>query len=246
LSTTFTYVLITVPIEIGLAMVLAYILFKKMRGRGVYRTLYYLPYITSVVAAAVVFDWLFHAQYGLVNQLIGYVGIGPQQWLEEPDGVFSLIASGIGVRLPDWAAGPSLALVVVAIFTIWHFVGYQVVIFLAGLSNISPEYYEAARLDGANERQIFTKITFPLLSPTTFFVFTVASIGALRSFESIYILTNGGPLDTTRVVTMLIFRTFFQQGQIGLGAALAFILTVIILVFTLIQFRVLGRRVQYG
>jgi multiple sugar transport system permease protein len=246
LSTTFTYVLITVPIEIGLAIVLAYILFQKMRARGVYRTLYYLPYITSVVAAAVVFNWLFHPQYGLVNQLIGYIGIGPQQWLDEPDGVFSLIASGVGVTLPEWAAGPSLALVVVAIFTIWHFVGYQVVIFLAGLSNISPEYYEAARLDGASERQLFTKITFPLLSPTTFFVFTVASIGALRSFESIYILTNGGPLDTTRVVTMLVFRTFFQQGQIGLGAALAFILTVIILIFTLIQFRILGRRVQYG
>jgi multiple sugar transport system permease protein len=246
LSTTFTYLLITVPIEIALAVVLAYILFQKMRGRGIYRTLYYLPYITSVVAAAVVFNWLFHPQYGLLNQLLGYVGIGPQQWLDEPDGVFALIASGLGVRLPEWAAGPSLALVVVAVFTIWHFVGYQVVIFLAGLSNISPEYYEAARLDGANERQIFTRITWPLLSPTTFFIFTVASIGALRSFESIYILTNGGPLDTTRTVTMLVFRTFFQQGQIGLGAAVAFILTVIILIFTLIQFRILGRRVEYG
>lgn len=246
LSTTFTYMVVTVPIQIAIAVVLAYILFQKMRGRGLYRTLYYLPYITSVVAAAVVFNWLFHPQYGLINQVLALVGIGGQQWLDEPDGVVALIASGLGVRVPDWAAGPSLALVVVAIFTIWHFVGYQVVLFLAGLSNISPEYYEAARLDGASERQLFTKITWPLLSPTTFFVFTVASIGSLRSFESIYILTNGGPLDTTRTVTMLVFRTFFQQGQIGLGAALAFILTVIILAFTLFQFRILGRRVHYG
>jgi multiple sugar transport system permease protein len=246
LSTTFTYLIITVPVEMAIAIVVAYVLFQKMRGRGVYRTLFYLPYVTSVVAAAVVFNWLFHPQYGLVNALLGAIGIGPQQWLQEPDGLFAIMASGFGITLPDWAAGPSLALVVVAIFTIWHFVGYQVVIFLAGLSNISPEYYEAARLDGASERQIFTQITLPLLSPTTFFVFTVASIGALRSFESIFILTNGGPLDTTRTVTMLVFRTFFQQGQIGLGAAVAFILTVVILLFTLIQFRVLGRRVQYG
>jgi len=246
LSTTFTYLIITVPLEIAAAMVVAYLLFQKMRGRGLYRTLFYLPYVTSVVAAAVVFNWLFHPQYGLVNTVLGLVGVGPQQWLDEPDGLFQLIASAFGLSIPDWSAGPSLALVVVAVFTIWHFVGYQVVIFLAGLSNISPEYYEAARLDGASERQIFTKITLPLLSPTTFFVFTVASIGALRSFESIYILTNGGPLDTTRTVTMLVFRTFFQQGQIGLGAAVAFILTVIILVFTLVQFRLVGRRVQYG
>ena len=125
---------------------------------------------------------------------------------------------------------------------------FTFVIFLAGLSNISQDFYEAARLDGANERQIFTKITLPLLSPTTFFVFTVASIGVLRSFDSVYVLTNGfgGPLDTTRTVTLLVFKTAFQQAQFGLGAALAFILTMIILLFTLIQFRILGRRVFYG
>ncbi len=246
LSTTFTYVLFTVPIEMAIALVLAYLLFQKMRGRDIYRTMYYLPYVTSLVAAAVVFNFLFHAQYGIVNAVLGLVGMGPQRWLDEPRGLFELVGSSAGVQLPGWAAGPSLALVVVCIATIWHFIGYQVVIFMAGLSNISPEYYEAARLDGASERQIFTKITLPLLSPTTFFVFTIASIGALRSFETIFVLTSGGPLDTTRTVTLLVFRTFFQQGQIGLGAAVAFILTLIILVFTLVQFRVLGRRVQYG
>src|SRR5439155_11828119 len=118
--------------------------------------------------------------------------------------------------------------------------------FLAGLGSISPEYYEAARLDGASEWQIFRKITFPLLSPTTFFVFTIATIASLRVFNQIYVLTNGGPLDTTRTVTMLVFRTFFQQTQLGLVAAMAFLLTLIILAFTLVQFRVLGRRVFYG
>ncbi len=246
LSTTFTYVIFTVPLEMAVALVIAYLLFQKMRGRGIYRTLYYLPYVTSLVAAAAVFVWVFHPQYGLVNDVIGLIGIGPQSWLDEPRGLFELLASSFGLALPAWLAGPSLALVVLSLVTVWHYMGYQIVIFLAGLSNISNEYYEAARLDGASERQLFTKITLPLLSPTTFFVFTVASIGVLRSFDSVYVLTNGGPLDTTRTVTMLVFKTAFQQAQFGLGAALAFILTLVILLFTLVQFRVLGRRVNYG
>src|SRR6266576_2079016 len=246
LSTTFTFVIFTVPLEIAISLVLAYLLFQKMRGRGIYRTIYYLPYVTSFVAAAAIFFWVFHPTYGLVNDLVGIFGIGPQRWLDEPSGIFELAFSAIGVTVPGWLAGPSLALVVLSLVTIWHFLGYQIVIFLAGLSNISPEYYEAARLDGASERQIFTKITLPLLSPTTFFVFTVASIGVLRSFDSVYVLTNGGPLDTTRTVTLLVFRTAFQQAQFGLGSALAFILTLVILLFTLVQFRVLGRRVNYG
>jgi len=248
LSTTFTFVIFTVPAEIAISLVLAYLLFQKMRGRSIYRTIYYLPYVTSFVAAAAIFFWVFHPTYGLVNDLVGIFGIGPQRWLDEPRGIFELAGSAIGATLPAWLAGPSLALVVLSLVTIWHFLGYQIVIFLAGLSNISNEYYEAARLDGASERQLFTKITLPLLSPTTFFVFTVASIGVLRSFDSVYVLTSGtgGPLDTTRTVTLLVFKTAFQQAQFGLGAALAFILTLVILLFTLIQFRVLGRRVNYG
>lgn len=246
LSTTFTFVIFTVPLEIAFSLVLAYLLFQKMRGRGIYRTIYYLPYVTSFVAAAAIFFWVFHPTYGLVNDVVGIFGIGPQRWLDEPSGIFELAASAIGVTLPGVLAGPSLALVVLSLVTIWHFLGYQIVIFLAGLSNISQEYYEAARLDGASERQLFTKITLPLLSPTTFFVFTVASIGVLRSFDSVYVLTSGGPLDTTRTVTLLVFKTAFQQAQFGLGAALAFILTLVILLFTLIQFRVLGSRVNYG
>src|SRR5207253_10300212 len=131
-----------------------------------------------------------------LSDVLGLIGMGPQSWLDEPGGLFELSASSFGVTLPAWLAGPSLALVVLSLVTIWHYMGYQIVIFLAGLSNISSEYYEAARLDGASERQIFTRITLPLLSPTTFFVFTVASIGVLRSFDSVYVLTNGGPLDT--------------------------------------------------
>src|SRR5258706_329190 len=190
---------------------LAYHLFQKMRARGLYRTLYYLPYVTSFVAAAAVFVWVFNPQYGPANEVLGLLGIGAQSWLEEPSGIFELAASAFGITVPALLAGPSLALGVLSLVTIWHYLGYQIVIFLAGLSNISQEFYEAARLDGASERQIFTKITLPLLSPTTFFVFTVASIGVLRSFASAYGLTNGAPLDTSRTGTLPVFPTAFQQ-----------------------------------
>ena len=259
LSVTFTYTLITVPVEIVVSLVLAYLLFQKMRGRGIYRTLYYLPYITSAIAASVIFNWLMNPNYGLFNTVLGLVGIGPQTWLDEPRGIFELIATRFGIALPDWSpfaagsqfhqsilAGPSLALVGVSIYTIWHFIGFQVVIFLAGLGNISNEYYEAARLDGASERQLFTKITLPLLSPTTFFVATIATIGSLKAFNQIYAMTNGGPLETTKTLGYEIFHVFFQQGRIDLGAAMAVLLTVIILLFTAFQFRVAERRVHYG
>jgi multiple sugar transport system permease protein len=246
LSTTFTYAAITIPFEIAFGLVVAYVLFQKMRGRGLYRTLFYLPYITSTVAAAAVFEWIFHPQYGLLNNILSSFGAGPLRFLQEPDGIFQMIGDRFGVAIPDWAAGPSLALTSVAIFSVWHFLGFQIVIFLAGLGNIPAEYYEAARLDGASTRKVFTSITLPLLSPQIFFVFTIASIGVLRSFNEIFILTNGGPLDTSRTTTMLIFKTFFQQGQIGLGSAMGVLLTIVILLFTLVQFRVLERRVQYG
>src|SRR6266545_1378358 len=245
LSTTFTYAAITVPIEIALALVVAYVLFQKLRGRDIYRTIYYLPYVTSTVAAATVFSWVFHPQYGIANQLLGVFGISGLRWYQEPDGVFQMFGNALGLAVPDWAAGPSLALVGVAIFSIWHFLGFQILIFLGGLGNIPVEYYEAAKLDGANQWQLFRRITLPLLSPQIFFVFTIASIGVLRAFNEIFILTNGGPLDSTRTVTMLLFRTFFQQGQIGLGSAMGVLLTLIILAFTLIQFGVLERRVTY-
>jgi multiple sugar transport system permease protein len=245
-ATTFTYALITIPFEIAFGLVIAYILFQKMRGRAIYRTIYYLPYVTATVAAAAIFEWVFHPQYGLVNAALGLVGIGPFRFLQEPDGVFQMMGGRFGFAVPDWAAGPSLALATVATFSIWHFLGFQIVIFLGGLGNIPEQYYEAAKLDGATQRQLFTKITLPLLSPQIFFVFTIASIGVLRAFNEIYVLTNGGPLDTTRTLTMNVFRTFFQQGQIGLGSAMGVLLTLIILVFTLIQFQVLERRVHYG
>ena len=248
LGVTAWYLIMTVPVEIGIALVVAFLLYQGTRGRAAYRVIYFMPHITSTIAAAVIFDWIFDANFGFLNFLVGFVGIGPQGWLREPRGVLQMIGSALGASVPDVVAGPSLSLVAVSLFTIWYYIGLQTVIFLAGLTNISREYYEAARIDGANERQILRSITIPLLSPTIFFVAILATIGAMRSFNSIYVLTAGGPLDTTRTVPLLIFRTFFERtgvNGIGLGAAMSFIFVLIIIGVTLVQFRVLGRRVFY-
>jgi len=249
LGVTIWYVLLTVPVEMAIALAVAFVLYQGTVGRGMYRAVYFMPYITSVVAAALVFEWIFDSNFGFLNWALSFVGIGSQDWLREPSGVFQMIASGVGIELPSALAGPSLALVAVSIFTVWHFIGFQTVIFLAGLTNISREYYEAARIDGAGGWQIFRKITLPLLSPSIFFVFIIATIGAMRAFSQIYVLTNGGPLDTTRTVSMLIFRTFFERTSsngIGLGAAMSFILVLIVVGITVLQFRIAGRRVFYG
>ena len=248
LGVTAWYVLLTVPVEMAIALVVAFVLYQGTVGRGMYRAVYFMPYITSVVAAALVFEWIFDSNFGFLNWLLSLAGIGSQDWLREPTGVFELIASAIGIELPGILGGPSLALVAVSVFTVWHFIGFQTVIFLAGLTSISREYYEAARIDGAGGRQIFMKITLPLLSPSIFFVFIIATIGAMRAFSQIYVLTNGGPLDTTRTVSMLIFRTFFERTStngIGIGAAMSFILVLIVVAITFVQFRVAGKRVFY-
>jgi multiple sugar transport system permease protein len=248
LGVTVWYVLLTVPFEMVVALIVAFVLYQGTAGRGAYRVVYFMPYITSVVAAATIFEWIFDANFGFLNYLLGLVGIGSQAWLREPRGLFEMVGSALGASVPESLAGPSISLLAVTIFTIWHFIGFQVVIFLAGLTNISRELYDAARIDGAGERQILRRITLPLLSPTIFFVAIIATIGAMRSFSQIYVLTNGGPLDTTRTVPLLIFKTFFERtaaNGIGLGAAMSFIFVLIIIAITLFQFRVLGRKVFY-
>jgi multiple sugar transport system permease protein len=239
------YVLLAIPVELVLGLILAYLLFQPIRGRLVYRAAFFTPYITSTVAAALLWRWIYNPDRGLLNNLLGQLGLPTSLWLGESAGVFSLLAERLGVTLPAWLAGPSVALVSISLTSIWQYTGFNVVIFLAGLANIPKELYEAARIDGASEWQVFRRITLPLLSPTTFFLLTVSTIGALKAFNQIYVMTGGGPLDSTRTVVMLIFQTFYQQTRIGYGSAIAFVLTGLILVLTLLNFRFVGRRVHY-
>ncbi len=245
LGVTLWYVALVIPAEMVLGLVIAYLLFQPIRARTAYRTAYFLPHVTSTAAAAVVWKWLYNQNSGFLNGLAELLHLPKSLWLQEASGVFQLLFAQVGVALPDWLAGPSMALVSVAAMSIWAYTGLYVVIYLAGLGNIPAELYEAARIDGANEWQLFRRITLPLLSPTTFFLLVVGTIGAMQAFNQIYVMTGGGPLDTTRTVTMLIFKTFYQQTRVGYGSAMAFVLSLIIIALTVVNFRVVGRRVHY-
>lgn len=249
LAVTLYYVLGTVPVALVLAFVLAALLFQPIAVRGLFRTIFFLPYVTSTVAAAMVFGWLFHNQYGVVNVVVTWLGLEPRRWLLEPTPALKLLldAIGVSVGLPESALGPSLALTVVILFAIWHGLGFDVVVFLAGLSNIPREIQEAARLDGASGPQVIRHVVLPLLSPTILFLTVVATIRSFQAFNQIYVLTNGGPLNTTRNVVMLIFQNFYQRtDRVGYAAAVAIILFAIVLAITLLQLRLGGRRVHYG
>jgi len=246
LVVTIYYALGTVPFQLGIALVLSYLLFQNIKGREFFRVLYFLPYITPTVASAAVFRLLFIGHpSGLVNRFLRLLGIPPLKWLWEPRGVFSLIADGLGFHLPSWAGGPSLALVVIILYSIWTYVGYDTVIYLAGLGNIPNEINEAAEIDGASQWQIFRHITLPLLSPTTYFLSLIAIIGTFKAFNHIYVMREAEALKTVNTFSVVIFDTFFTDTRYGYASAMAFVLFAIILSLTYINNKVQGSRVFY-
>ena len=265
LITTLWLTLGSIPFQIGLALVIAVLLFRKMHGVGIYRTSFFLPYVTATIALAEVWVVLFsRGEVGLINNILEGLGFSRQGWLMEARGIFEIMAEAVGIQLvppawlPEWAhslvLGPSQALVVIMMYSIWKYFGFSLVILLAGLGNIDPELYEAAQIDGSNAWQSFRKITIPLLSPTLYYVALISTMGSLRSFDTIYQLSirasagsgPGGPLDTTQSLVIYVFNQFWRDHFFGYGSALAMILFVVILVVTLIQQRILGKRVFYG
>jgi multiple sugar transport system permease protein len=248
LQTTLFYVLGTVPFTMALGLGAAYLLFQKIRGRGVYRTVYFMPYVISTVASAIVWAWVFDPRSGIANRLLELVGLPPQQFLLEPNGVIRLAGEYFGVTVPGWAQGPSLALVAIMIFAVWQSLGFDMIIYLAGLSNINAELYEAARIDGANGWELFRFITIPLLAPTTFFVLIISIIGSFQAFNHIFAMNRmaaqplGGPLGSTRTVTVFMFDLLYGQNRVGYASSVAVLLSSIILALTLFQFRFFGRR----
>ncbi len=251
LVTTFAYALLTMPFTIALGLFFAYMLYQGVRGRGIFRSIFFLPYVVSTVGSATVWAWIFDPRSGLANWVIKAVGGQPLRWLIEPTGVLQLAASNFQVTLPGWAQGPSLALVGISIFSIWQMMGYDTVIFLAGLTNIPGELYEAARIDGANGVQLFRHITVPLLAPTTFFVIVISVIGSLQSFNHIFAMNKaaeqslGGPLGSTSTLTVYMFDQLYSYHNYGYASAIAILLSLIILAFTLFNFKFLGRRANY-
>lgn len=249
LANTVFFVIMVVPTTMALALVLAVMLFQRVRFLSLFRTIYFLPYITSSVAAAGVWSWIFNPRYGVANALIGHIGIGPQRWLQEPDGIFALMAAHFGVTLPVWAAGPSLALFAIAVMSVWSFLGFEIVIFLVGLGNIPGEIYEAARVDGASAWQMLLRISLPLLSPTILLLTVITTIGSFQEFNRIYQMSMsanvgtqpGGPIGSTQTLVVLVYNQFYSSLRVGYGAAIAFILFLILLVLGVIQFE-FGRR----
>ena len=247
LPITLFYSLGTVPAELAIALVLAYVLFQKIHGREFFRMLYFLPYITPAVATAVVFRTLFSPrETSLANQFLGAFGIEAQRWLFEPK-PFNQTFFGLDIsNWPTILAGPSTALVTITFFGIWTYIGYNTVIFLAGLGSISPELYEAAEIDGANKVQLFRHITLPLLSPITFYLALIAFIGTFKAFNHIYVMRMPQALGSVDVTSIFIFDTFYKSTNYGLATAQAIVLFFIIMALTGVQNKIFGEKVFYG
>jgi len=245
LLNTFYYVISSVPLSVIFSLFFALLLNRGTKGLGVFRTTYFLPVVTSVVAVSVVWKWLYDPSRGLFNYLLTRLGFSPLKWLEEPRGILELL---IGKDLPLLLEGPSLALFSITLMSVWKSLGYNVVIFLAGLKNISKEHYEAAKIDGAGRFAIFRNVTLPLLSPTTFYVTIMTTIVSFQVFAPVWTMTGpppGGPLGKTTVIVYYLYQKGFEEYQVGYGSAIAFIFFLIVLSVTLIQKLYLEKRVYY-
>jgi multiple sugar transport system permease protein len=213
----------TMAIALGLAMLLN----AKIRALGLFRTAYYLPVITPLVIAAIIWKWVYNADFGLANYYLQQLGI-----IDEP-----LL----------WLSDYDLAMPAVIVVNIWKGVGFNMVVYLAGLQAIPNEYYEAADVDGAGPWQRFRRITFPLVAPTTFFLLVINTIGAMKTFDSIFVMTNGGPPTpggATTTVVYYIYITAFKFFNMGYASALAYTLFLLLFVVSFAQFRWYLKRVE--
>ncbi len=245
LLATVWYSIGTIPAQLLVALLLAVLLFQPIRGKAIFRVLYFLPYIAPFVGTAAVFRILFSSRASApINEILGWIGIGPLLWLAEPRGLMQIVTGSNA--LPSLLAGPSLALVVIMFFGVWTFFGFNTVIFLAGLGSIPNETYEAAAIDGAGRWAQFRSITLPLLSPTIYFLTLYSVIGTFKAFNHIYVLREGAALGTTDTASVVIFQAFKRDLRFGYASALAILLLLIILVLTVVNNRIAAKRVFYG
>ena len=208
----------TIAVGVPLAMVLAYA-FTRAYGQAFWRSIYWLPYVTNVVAVAYIWQFVLGDSYGLLNRLLGVLGLPG----------------------PGWLTDPALAMPSVILVFIWMQLGHNLLLFSAGLQGIDESYYEAARLDGANPVQLFTRITVPLLKPTILFVLITNFITGLSYFVLMLVLTEGGPIGSTTVTALYMYDTAFADLRLGRASAIAYVLFAFVLVVTLIQLRVFRR-----
>jgi multiple sugar transport system permease protein len=214
LRNTVWFVLVAGPASIAVSLAAALLVDAKVvRGRAIFRTILFLPVVTTLVAVAAVWRYLYHPRYGLLNQLLGAVGIAPV----------------------DWLGNPAWALPALALLAVWKNFGFNMLIFLAGLQAIPERLSEAARLDGANRWQELWHVTVPMLAPTFVFVGVITTIGYLQLFAEPYVMTQGGPANSTLSVVLLMYEEGFRWWNLGYGAAVAFVLFALILTVSLVQ-----------
>lgn len=223
LKNTFEYALWLIPGVIIISLLLALLLNTKVKGMTLFRTIYYLPMVTPIAVASVIWMWIYDRRTGILNYIIGLFGMAPRNWLGSMD----------------------TALGSIAVMGIWLAVGGNMIIYLAALQGISRGYYEAAEIDGAGYWQKLRYITMPLLKPTTLFIVITTTMAALRAFTQMNIMTQGGPLDSTTTIVFYIFGTAFTDLRMGYAAAMSVILFLITLLFTFIDWKFLGKGVHY-
>lgn len=224
LKNTAVYTLGTVPLNMALALLVAYFLNKNVIGKKFLRTAFFTPVIISAVAAAVIWRWIYEPNFGLLNYFLGWFGLPSVNWLNDP----------------------AAAMAALIIMGVWKTLGVNMVLFAAGLAAIPAHYYEAAEIDGAGKWSRFWNITLPLLSPTTFFILVMSIIGSFQVFDIVYVLTSGGPLGTTKVLVFYLYEQAFKFFEMGFASAVAYLLFALIFILTLLQIRFLQRRVHYA
>ncbi len=220
-NTTY-YVLLSIPLTMAAGFFLAMLLNQKIRGVGVYRIIYYLPSVIPGIAVSLLWLWLFNPEFGLLNWFLSWFGVDKLRWLTDPQ-----------------LAKPSLVLM-----SLWG-AGGNMLIFLAGLQGIPTELYEAATIDGTSPAGRFRHITLPMVSPTLFFVLVTNMIGAFQAFTSVYVMTGGGPANSTLMYVLYLYNLAFRQYRMGLGSALAWIYFILILLLTILVFRSSAAWVYY-
>jgi multiple sugar transport system permease protein len=223
LINTVTYTAWSIPLSMAIGLGLALLLNQKLRGLGIYRTVYYVPVVTSMVAVAMIWIQLFDPLYGVISNGL----------------------EAIGIKGIDWLGDPNLAMPSIIAVSVWKVIGWNMLIYLAGLQGIPDYLKEAAAIDGANRWQAFWKIILPLLQPTTFFIFVTSLIGAFQVFDVVYVMTGGGPAGATTTLVHQIYNAAFKALDMGYAAAMSFVLFGIILVVSLFSMRAVRGEVAY-
>ncbi len=224
LKNTIYFSFMGIPLSLCISLVLAIVMNQGFRGMAFFRGAYFVPVITSWVAVGLVWRWLYNPEYGLVNYVL----------------------AKIGVQGPEWLVSSIWAMPAVILVNVWKGVGFNMMIFLAGLQGIPEQLYEAAKIDGASRWQLFRFVTFPMLSPTTFFLAITSVIGSFQVFDAIYAMTNGGPEESTKVIVYYLWERGFGFLHMGYASAVAWTMFLLVFALTVLQWKISDRWVFSG